>query len=176
VDGLFSNLLSWSRVKTGLFAYQPQRLQLAPLLEETVQLLQSDAARKGLSVKLEVDPSVSIQGDATLLAKVFENLLANSIKYSHHGDPVEVKVDADKESVLVHFLDWGIGIDEELVGRLFEMDQSVLRPGTDGETGSGLGLMLSRALVEQHQGTILVFNREEGGGMEVCVSFPRIIP
>ncbi len=173
VGGLFSNLLSWSRLQNGLFGFQPRDLALGELLEETLELLQADAARKGVTVTLEVESAASVHGDPGMLAKVFENLLANAIKYSRRGGEVMVTAQQREDGARVRFLDRGVGVDEALLPHLFAMDRTTLKPGTDGESGGGLGLILSRALVEQHQGALTLRNRDDGEGVEARVSFPR---
>ncbi len=172
VSGLLDNLLSWARLQSGLFGYHPRPIPLADLVEEATTLYYNELQHKGIVLQTQIDPALTLPGDPDMLQKVFENLLSNAIKYSHHGGSVEVTAETDATHATLRISDHGTGIPVSELPAIFQLDRRCLKPGTAGETGSGLGLLLSRALVEQHGGSILLANHQEETGLEVKVTLP----
>ncbi|RYF30507.1 MAG: ATP-binding protein, partial [Comamonadaceae bacterium] len=91
------------------------------------------------------------------------NLLVNAIKFSPEGSEINVFMESQVESVLIRIADQGIGIPENLKGKIFNMFTDARRAGTAGEQSFGLGLAISRQIVEAHGGKIWFENNEEIG-------------
>ncbi|MFB2838706.1 sensor histidine kinase [Floridanema evergladense] len=173
---MVNTLLEVYRYEAGRKTLSFNQIDLAAILKEAVQELQPLADEKNLCLNFDLgekaaDSSgkkVIIEGDRLELHRVFINLIGNAIKFTEAGS-VEVRlIDANsKSSVIVKVEDTGLGISAEDQTKLFER----FRQGKHKQSGSGLGLHLSRRIVETHQGTIDV-KSEVGKGSCFTVCLP----
>jgi signal transduction histidine kinase len=149
---------------------------LAPLLRESLAANQGYAERAGVKLHCELPEPASLaqaQVDADRFLQIMANLLSNAIKHTPRGLQVTVRLSASAEQLCVSVADEGPGIDPEFRPRMFEKfsqaDGSDRRP----QGGTGLGLYLTRVLVERMQGRIEVASTP-GQGAVFSVSLPRI--
>lgn len=169
---MVNTLLEVYRFEAGrkTLAFQP--VNLSQLLEEVSEELSSLAAQKELAVNLDLGEESGISkvmGDRLELHRLFTNLIGNAIKFTDTGS-VTIRITpatASDEYITVEVADTGPGIPVEEQGTLFER----FRQGSHKSSGSGLGLYLSRRIVEAHQGTILM-NSEVGKGSVFTVRLP----
>ena len=169
---MVNTLLEVYRFEAGrkTLAFQP--VNLSQLLEEVSEELSSLAAQKELAVNLDLgeDSGISkVMGDRLELHRLFTNLIGNAIKFTDTGS-VTIRLTpatASDEYITVEVADTGPGIPLEEQPTLFER----FRQGSHKSSGSGLGLYLSRRIVEAHQGTILM-NSEVGKGSVFTVRLP----
>jgi signal transduction histidine kinase len=169
---MVNTLLEVYRFEAGrkTLAFQP--VNLSQLLEEVSQELSSLAAQKELAVNLDLGEESGISkvmGDRLELHRLFTNLIGNAIKFTDTGS-VTIRITpatASDEYITVEVADTGPGIPPEEQATLFER----FRQGSHKSSGSGLGLYLSRRIVEAHQGTILM-NSEVGKGSVFTVRLP----
>jgi signal transduction histidine kinase len=169
---MVNTLLEVYRFEAGrkTLAFQP--VNVSQLLEEVSEELSSLAAQKELAVNLDLgeDSGISkVMGDRLELHRLFTNLIGNAIKFTDTGS-VTIRITpatASDEYITVEVADTGPGIPPEEQATLFER----FRQGSHKSSGSGLGLYLSRRIVEAHQGTILM-NSEVGKGSVFTVRLP----
>ena len=169
---MVNTLLEVYRFEAGrkTLAFQP--VNVSQLLEEVSEELSSLAAQKELAVNLDLgeDSGISkVMGDRLELHRLFTNLIGNAIKFTDTGS-VTIRLTpatASDEYITVEVADTGPGIPVEEQATLFER----FRQGSHKSSGSGLGLYLSRRIVEAHQGTILM-NSEVGKGSVFTVRLP----
>lgn len=128
-------------------------VDMGQLLRYCVDLMESRAAAKNQRITLRSEP-VTISANREKLWRVTSNLIANAIKFSPHGEEIDVSLDVNEQSILVAVKDRGIGIPEPLASKVFNMFTEAKRPGTDGEEPFGLGLAISKHIVEAHGGRI----------------------
>lgn len=169
---MVNTLLEVYRFEAGrkTLAFQP--VNVSQLLEEVSEELSSLAAQKELAVNLDLGEESGISkvmGDRLELHRLFTNLIGNAIKFTDSGS-VTIRITpatASDEYITVEVADTGPGIPLEEQATLFER----FRQGSHKSSGSGLGLYLSRRIVEAHQGTILM-NSEVGKGSVFTVRLP----
>jgi signal transduction histidine kinase len=150
---LIDDLLSVSRMESGRLALERRPLDLAALVEQTLSPFRAMAPRH--SLRCHVQPGLPvIQGDADRLAQVLTNLVGNAIKYSPEGGEVLVTIGHNQRHVRVDVRDHGIGMSERELGRLFEKFYRADREEVRRCGGTGLGLYISKKLVELHGGRI----------------------
>jgi PAS domain S-box-containing protein len=171
LTALVNDLLTISQLDSG----KPLPMHLADfdlvaLLRE-VALMQQEAARKH-TVSVAGPPELLVQADPDKLRQVALNLVNNAIKYSPRGGEVQVRVEADEETVRLAVEDNGVGIRPEHLDLVFEKFFQVDGGSTRRVGGSGLGLYLTRRLVEAHGGRITA-ESELGRGTTVKVTLPR---
>ena len=124
---------------------------------------------------MEID-SVWIHGDATRMEQVVGNLIGNAVKYSDAGGHIQIRVTADGDDAVLRVEDDGIGIDAELLPRIFNLFVQGNQTLARARGGLGIGLSLVRSLVELHGGTVSVASDGPGRGSAFSVRFPRIDP
>jgi signal transduction histidine kinase len=94
---------------------------------------------------------------------VLRNLISNAIKFTHQGGKIEISSEVKDEMVIVQVKDSGVGIDQSKIPDLFRVDVSVSTKGTAKETGTGLGLVICKELVEKQFGSIWVESKKDKG-------------
>lgn len=150
---MISDLLDIDRFEAGLFELELKDVSLKLLVEQANDALGSLADNDNIKVVLPTnDIIVRIDGD--LFMRVITNLLSNAIKFSPPDSQVEVLIDNSDNLVELKIIDHGTGISEEDQKTVFDRFKQVKGTGVKKKRGSGLGLAVSKAIVEQHQGTI----------------------
>ena len=148
-----------------------QRTDLAGILRDSVVAARPHAVATGVTLSATIPESVPFTGDAERLAQVVDNLISNAIKYTPSGGHAQVRVEVEEERVLIRVSDTGIGIDPadqaQIFTRFFRTREATLR----AIQGVGLGLSISRSIVEGHGGRIEV-DSEVGRGSEFRVVLP----
>jgi len=170
---LIGNFLNLTQLEAGRVGLSLRPLDLAEVLAASVEQVRGLAAERRVSLQVEPFPApVPLAGDPEMLESVFINLLDNAVKFSPEGAVVGVRVEADPQWVTVHVRDRGPGIPPEEVPRVFERFFRGSPPVTRRLPGSGLGLHISKAIVEAHGGRIGVESRITEGSI-FTVSLPR---
>lgn len=172
---LVDDLLDVSRMRRGKLAVRRQPLDLAEVLGSAIETARptTDAAGHRLDVHAP-QAAVYIDGDAVRLAQVFANLLSNAAKYTPPGGRIEIRVDTDADRVAVAVTDTGVGMGRETLDSLFVMfSQGRLAALDPGQSGLGVGLALSKRIVELHGGTITGASAGRGLGSRFTVTLPR---
>jgi two-component system CheB/CheR fusion protein len=169
---LIDDLLDLTRVSRGLIEICPESVDVATLLEETIEICAGDIVAKNLRVDLDVaENDLLVRGDAARLRQVLWNLLKNSIKFTPFGGHVLLYATHETSSqILVEVRDEGEGIDAADLNRIFAAFERGSRHGRGG--GLGLGLAISKALVELHGGTISVHSPGRGCGSTFAIRLP----
>jgi signal transduction histidine kinase len=168
---LINDILDLSKIEAGRMELQVGDFALSEVLHNSTALSRERANRLGVSLALEVEPSIGvITADERMLKQVLFNLLTNALKFTARGGHVNVTARGNGDGVVVSVRDDGVGIAEADQARIFEEFQQV---GTSNwQEGTGLGLALSRRLVELHGGLLRV-ESESGKGSTFTFNLPR---
>lgn len=160
---LLNDLEEVSRLESGTLNIHMESVDLSGLLKDTVELFRTSAQRKGLTLKLDLNPlPAALELDKTRLQQVMSNLISNAIKFSDPG-LIEIRGRYERGSLEISVEDNGPGIPPEKMHRLFRKFEQ-LDPGTYRRFGgTGLGLAISKGILEQLNGEIGCDNRKEGG-------------
>jgi signal transduction histidine kinase len=140
-------------------------VDLKTLLSDLIELLQFKADEKQLTINFDNAGSVIVEVNYEKIWRVFSNIIANAIKFSHRGDSIQVSLNENHEDnlVIVSIADNGIGIPEKEQNEVFEMFTEAKREGTDGEKSFGLGLAISKRIVTLHNGKLWFESQREKG-------------
>jgi signal transduction histidine kinase len=170
---IVDDMLDFSVLESGAMTYYQDRFELGELAEEAVAGVSPMFAEKGLVLDFAPgEVPVPVQGDPERLKQVIGNLLANALKFTDPGGRVSVQVLADGTLARLAVTDTGIGIAPEHRTRVFERFYQVDATNTRRSGGAGLGLAISRAIVEEgHQGRIWV-EETPGGGSTFVLTLP----
>jgi two-component system phosphate regulon sensor histidine kinase PhoR len=174
---LIDDLLSLSRIEMRQHLRPTGNVDLAALLREIRDGLQTQAKEAGVTITLKaVDEPVNIAGDRDELYEVFENLIDNAVKYGNDGGKVEIELNPGVErsgyDYIVTVSDNGPGIAEEHVPRLTERFYRVDAESSRKKKGTGLGLAIVKHIVNRHRGVMSIKSRP-GEGTRVDVFLPR---
>ncbi|HLU10265.1 MAG TPA: HAMP domain-containing sensor histidine kinase [Oceanobacillus sp.] len=136
---------------------EPHETDLADLIAMVVELMEDQAARRNVTIEVQIDPKVgTIQAEARRLEQVFLNLLSNAVKYNREGGKVWVTVVGKKKEVQVTVKDTGQGIPPEEQDSVFERFVRAQATKDNKVEGTGLGLSIVKAVVEKHGGRLWV--------------------
>ena len=172
---LIDEVLDISRIATGRLSLSPEPVSLTEILRETVDLIKPLAADRGIRLRWEDANALHVLADRQRLKQVMLNLLSNAVKYNRQGGEVAVTWEkATGGRLRVKVTDTGPGIPEADIDRVFEAFER-LGAEASGVEGTGLGLALSRGLVEAMEGTIDV-ESEVGVGSVFVVELPLAEP
>ena len=171
VSQLLDNLLSWALFQEGEFPHDPQWVHIEKLVKDVVKIYRPKANAKQISLNWDLEEDFLIELDANAISAVLRNLVNNALKFSESGSEVMIKVRKKANRLIMSVKDTGIGISKEQLDNLFKLEGKRSRVGTEGEKGTGIGLILCDELVARHGGTINV-ESEEGVGTTVTVSLP----
>jgi signal transduction histidine kinase len=171
LHNLVEDLLLVAQIEAKRVDLQHEPVELAALAAESIEGVRPWAAERKVSLQLDADGAPQTLGDKRRLGQVLDNLLSNAIKFSHEGGAVTVEVRGDGDLARIVVEDTGIGIPADEQGHVFSRFYRASSANELALPGTGLGLAITRALVDQHGGTIELESRE-GEGTRVTVTLP----
>lgn len=169
---LFENLLEWSRLQQGRMAFDPLPLSLTELIAQTVALFSEHQKTENIQIVNNVNDVFNVSGDANMIKTIIRNLVSNALKFTHSGGTIHLNAQNNDGFIEISVSDSGIGMPQEKIDALFQLQHSKSSKGTDGERGTGLGLILCKDFVEKHGGKIWV-NSIVGKGTTFEFSLPE---
>ncbi|MCW7483169.1 PAS domain-containing sensor histidine kinase [Leptospira kanakyensis] len=154
---LLENLLTWARAQTGEISFFPESISLFRSIESSIASASFSIQNKSIVVKNSLDPNVSVYADEKMVETILRNLISNAVKYSHPGGEIRISSETIMDDVQIVIEDFGTGMTEEIKNNLFRIDaKQKSMPGTIGERGTALGLILCKEFIEKHGGSIHV--------------------
>ncbi len=169
---LVNDILDYRRLKEGKSIQKIETLNLAEILQHTVELMHMSADEKGIDMTSDIAEDLpSFSGDRGGVEAIFVNLISNAIKYTPKGGNVNVSLNKEGKGTRLMVMDTGIGIPDEDIDQIFEKFYRIKTEETRSISGSGLGLSIVKGIVEAHNGAIHV-ESEVGNGTTVIVSLP----
>jgi signal transduction histidine kinase/tetratricopeptide (TPR) repeat protein len=171
IQNLLENLLIWARAQMKAVKYEPETIRVKNVVDDCVRELKANLDHKKIECSAKIDRKCVAFADRSMVYTVFRNLIMNAIKFSFPGGKIRISSEVGEETCSVTVTDEGIGIQPEIQKKLFKANEVVSTPGTTGESGSGLGLVICKEFVERNQGSIRV-ESEPGNGSSFIVTFP----
>ena len=163
LDATVKKFLNLGRVERGELSVHKTELGLKKeVFDASINSLAAIAVRKKLKLDNEIDPELRVQGDLDLLQIVANNLVGNAIKYSPDAGEIRVTATATNGKVVIDVYNDSTPISEEQRARLFRKFSRLDSPETKKVKGTGLGLYITKQIIERHGGTIRVEPREHG--------------
>ena len=163
IYNLLDNLLTWSQSQRGDIDYSPDKFNLSNLVDTNINLHKVSAEKKEVRLHSGLTEETHAYGDREMISTVLRNLINNAVKYSHKGGVVEVNISENDDFLEVMVSDEGTGISKENIEKIFRIDTKFKSPGTMGEKGTGLGLILCKDFVEINRGRIWCESQEGSG-------------
>jgi signal transduction histidine kinase len=161
---LINDLLDLSRIEAGRFDDSLEDTSLHDVIDDVVLMTLMQASEKNIAVEFDVPPTLQrFTADSRLLAQVLINLLANSIKFTPPGGRIIVSAVAADQRLTITVEDNGSGISEADITRVTESYFMAQRGAGDAKIGTGLGLSVSKSIMETHLGGLAIRNGDESG-------------
>jgi signal transduction histidine kinase len=174
IHQLIENLLDWSRSQSGTLEFNPEEFVLQDLISEIKQVLIIHANRKKISISEDIPEDISVYADKNLLATIMRNLLDNAIKFTAANGKINIEAASENGFVRITVADTGIGMTEEQMEHLFELNTSRIVTGTAEEKGTGLGLLLCKEFVTMHKGRIWAESKQgQGSSFHFTLPFKK---
>jgi PAS domain S-box-containing protein len=172
IYGLLENLLEWSRLKRGMMDFIPESLNVKQKITACIEVLTESARKKKIKINYSLPEDLTIYADSHMFETVIRNLVSNAIKFTPKSGEINVSATTTPDNIVeIKICDTGIGMNRELINRLFLLNEKPNRKGTEGEPSTGLGLLLCKEFIEKHNGNIWV-ESEEGKGSTFSFTIP----
>ena len=174
---LIDDLLDLSRITSGKLSLQMEVLDLNTAVNQVCDICRSQIQEKGIELSFALDARIApVDADASRMQQVLWNVLKNAAKFTPEGGRIHVCTGREDSRVLVQIQDSGIGIAPELLPKIFDAFEQGDARVTRKFGGLGLGLAISKALVELHGGSIRVESPGVGEGCTVTIELPAATP
>lgn len=160
---LIHDLLELSKLERDEFDIELRKIDLSTLIEDSVTMVNDQAEKKGIHLMLRVTKDLSLMGDEARLKQVILNLLYNAINYSRDHGVVIITARPSNQWIEILVEDNGIGIQKEVIDRIFERFYRVDKARSRDTGGTGLGLAIVKHIVEAHKGVIEVESELNAG-------------
>lgn len=168
---LLLNLLEWSRVQRGQIVSQPESIVIGDIIQEVTENLKSRLESKSQELRISPPDGLQVHADPRFVRAILTNLLNNAVKFTPPGGKIEINTGRDNGKLLLCVQDTGIGIPQNEIPRLFDLDSTFQRYGTEHEAGTGLGLVMCREYMQLMNEKIWVESKE-GRGSSFCFTLP----
>ncbi|MEP6356573.1 MAG: ATP-binding protein [Hyphomicrobiales bacterium] len=166
-----NDVIDMSDIETGQFKLDPEEVDATEILNSIIAASSADAKSAGVTIKYDATQPLNLEADRRALKQIFQNLLSNSLKFNHHGGSVNITCHPVDGKMAFSISDTGIGIPSSLIDQLGTPFKQVQSQHTKNHTGSGLGLSISKSLVEMHGGELLI-QSQHNEGTQVTVKMP----
>lgn len=170
---MLNNLLQWALSQTGKLNFFPEEININSYIEHTVESFSSTAGLKKISIFFSPQQKHFVSVDKHMLDTIFVNLITNAIKFTHQNGKIEITTTCENGFVDISIKDSGVGIKKANISNLFKIENKTKSIGTNGEEGSGLGLILCKEFATANGGDIHV-DSTEGVGSCFTVRLPVV--
>ena len=168
---LLNNLLAWARSQTGKIKYQPEYFYIDEIIKNNMELLHSLYENKSISVKVAINSKTPVYADKKMIDTVVRNVFNNAIKFTESSGEVRFFSTIEDDYFVLHIADNGIGMSNNTQKRLFKIGKHEIIPGTGGEQGTGLGLIVCDEFIQRNNGFIEIKSKL-GEGSEFKLFLP----
>jgi len=173
LNDIISKFLEMYRIEMRKLELFKEKLVITEVIEQVVREMGMQVSRKDLQMEVSSQkPMHYVLGDSHKIKEVIANLLSNAIKFSYPGGRVKVRVSEGKDNVKTEIIDNGEGMDKKLQNRLFKkfVTTNLANPKKGG--GIGLGLAISKGIIEAHNGKIWAESKGHGKGSKFAFILP----
>jgi two-component system sensor histidine kinase/response regulator len=171
IHALVSNLLAWSKLQQkGKFVY-PQNIVLANAVQSKLKLFELQALKKEITLLSNIPANITVYADDNHLQFIIRNIIANSIKFTPVKGKVSIEAKQSLDFVEIIISDTGVGMSAKQVNNLLYTSQQESNRGTEGEKGTGLGLLFCKDFINKNQGSLSIESKI-GEGTTFCVKLP----
>lgn len=171
LNRFLNNLLEWALVQLKRMPVNPANVPLGDAVQEQLKLYSTQLEHKGVKPHVSVPAKLHTYIDPNALSMALRNVIGNAIKFSQPGGLLRIEATESEKGIALHIEDKGIGIPPDLLKALFSLDKRTTRKGTSNEAGTGIGLVLTREVLELNHASMQV-ESTEGSGTKVTFVLP----
>lgn len=169
---LLENLLQWSGMQQGMILFNPEIIPLCSIITDSLGILAEPAQAKEIEITCAIPNNLEVFADVNVVQTIIRNLVSNAVKFTPRGGKVDIAANLLPDRFIeISVADTGIGMDREMLDKLFRLDGKVNREGTEGEASTGLGLILCKEFIEKQGGKLWV-ESEVGKGSVFYFTLP----
>ncbi|SNR34944.1 PAS domain-containing sensor histidine kinase [Lutibacter flavus] len=168
---LLNNLLNWAKSQTGQINYTNSKIILSSIIQEIIDVSNSQAKIKNITINKIKSDEIEVYANENMVKTILQNLISNAIKFTKSEGTINIAVISQQNQVEISISDNGVGINKDKLNLLFNVSSNPTSFGTEGEKGSGLGLVLCKEFVEILNGEIWV-KSEVGKGSDFKFTLP----
>lgn len=169
---MLDDLLGWINALNGNIKFYPEQISFNKSVDEIIRNLMHLTDNKNIKVIRKNQTDIQLYADQQMLFSVLRNLISNAIKYSKLNGTIDIDVKEHKEDVEISIKDYGVGMSKETQTNLFSDTPNISTRGTKGEKGSGIGIVLCKDFIDQHNGKIWA-KSTPGNGSTFYFSLPK---
>lgn len=174
---LVDDLLDVSRIMRGNVELRKQPVEIATLIRQAVETLHDTINNRQHRLRVDLpEQAIWVDADGVRIIQVIENLLNNACKYTDRGGEISIRVCQTHSLATIEIVDSGVGIDQDLLGKVFDLFTQADRSIDRSEGGLGIGLTLVKNLVEMHGGQVTASSDGVGFGSQFKVELPTCSP
>ncbi len=162
---LLENLLEWSGIQQGILKPLFKKENLKTIAGELEMLKTGIAKNKSIRLDNSIKHDIFVNCDLEMTKTVLRNLVSNAIKYTNSNGKISISVECSNLEAIISVKDNGVGIPSDKIEKLFQIDTNISTKGTSGESGTGLGLLLCKELVEMQGGRFWLESEVEKGSI-----------
>ncbi|TAL70398.1 MAG: tetratricopeptide repeat protein [Bacteroidetes bacterium] len=172
LHALLENLLQWSRTQTGKIAFNPDNINIKYIIDNIYYLMRLNADKKNIGFEYSINDNLIVYADPFMVTTIIRNLVSNALKFTNEGGKIKIHTEENSNFIEIKVTDNGVGMNKDLISKLFRVDSRISTLGTGKEHGTGLGLILCKEFVERNGGKISV-ESDIGKGSTFKFTLPK---
>jgi len=153
---LLENLIEWAKAQTRITIAKPTETNISDLINDNLIHIRNIIIAKNIDLEINCDKNLTAVLDKNMTASIIRNLLTNAVKFTNENGEINIRVQKDNSSILITVSDNGVGMSEEKLDSLFQIEYAKSSLGTNKEKGTGIGLILCKELANKQGGDIWV--------------------
>lgn len=170
---LLQNLLEWATKSKNLNKFKSERIELGQIVTGNIDFFKGATSLKSIDLKYIEAKKVIVSGNSNMLQTIVRNLISNAIKFTPTGGTITITTEETHGKVRLTVSDTGQGMKPEVINSFYKFETNTSTIGTNGEVGSGLGLVLCKELASRMNGIINI-ESDIGAGTKVIIDFPLV--
>ena len=160
---LLENILFWSKNRLSQSVIEMETFYPYVAINDVIKNIDNTLFTKEITIKNNSNPQIQLYSCLTIFMVVIRNLITNAIKFTPKGGFIDIFIEDDEEYVIINVKDSGMGISKDRLQKIFDAKNKISTPGTENEHGTGLGLIISKELIEKLGGKIWVVSEPDKG-------------
>jgi len=162
---LLDNLLEWARSQRGMMPFSPESTRLIELIKTSSDTIGPTALSKKIDITIDVPSECEIVVDRKMMSTVIRNLISNAVKFTPPNGKIHIEALQKETETIIKVEDAGVGMNEEQLNNLFKDLIVTSTKGTNGETGTGFGILMCKEFIQKHNGQLYAESEQEKGSV-----------
>jgi len=174
---LLDNLLLWASFERGRISLNIEKVKLSRVVNDSLESLKNEISKKNIVIKNRINNDITANCDFKYMKLVIINILSNSIKFSFSGGTIEIYYNNENEKVIeIIITDQGIGMNNTKLNDLFKIDKIHSNYGTEKESGSGIGLLVAKKIIDELNGELNITTElNKGTSVQILIKNDNLI-